>query len=693
MMIFKSKRHRWRGQGLVEFALILPLILLVLFTIIELARLLHAWVSVENGARFGVRYAVTGEYDAAYCAGYPGGVCDDQPEEDGARIPSIKDAAWAGSAAIWRNIGATVGNPGFFKVTVCSNKTGVVYFPSDVDTSTPADCQPGEDAGGPGDRVSVTVDFEHPLITPFLNTWWPNMTLSSRREGIVEQFRVARVVGLPATIALPSFTPTETLTPTITETPTITQTPTITNTPTNTPDCSNLTVIETRFNGDDFEVRVRNDFGFTVNLVDSTFIWPDDLSPSMYYNKAEWNDNQYYNGNSYNSPTSASAPSIAFYGNGNADWWEGDFNNLPASHPGYYAVDLTFRLTSGELCQLSGELDLSPPTATNTPTVTPTPDCDDIHIESIWIDGDDLRARVRNNNPSSIFLSGSSLSWTELSGSQYVNYFQYDWDTYYGGNDYDSPTSASPSNPPSWTHPSGAARTWRADFNNVPGGWLWGNFSVTLTFDYICPVSASLTEVQPTPTNTATITRTPTITLTPPAPNCDDVTVSDVRRNGDDFEIRVRNDTGWTAYLINSVLTWPDDHSFYYNKATFNGSQYYNGDSYNSPTSASAPSIAFYGNGNQDWWEADFNNVPPSGLDGYFKGVLTFDFPTWGITCTVTGSETYVAPTYTPTRTRTVTPVPSITPTPTKTYTQGPTRTPTQSPTVTNTGESCGLDC
>ena len=182
-----------------------------------------------------------------------------------------------------------MGNPGYFKVTVCSNKSGVVYFPSDVDSSISADCQPGEDPGGPGDRVSVTVDFEHPLITPFLNTWWPNMTLSSRREGIVEQFRVARVVGLPATIALPSFTPTETLTPTITETPTITMTPTITNTPTNTPDCSNLTVVDTRINRSDFEVNVRNDFGFPVELVDSTFIWPDDLSDSMYYDKADFN--------------------------------------------------------------------------------------------------------------------------------------------------------------------------------------------------------------------------------------------------------------------------------------------------------------------------------------------------------------------------------------------------------------------
>ena len=62
-----SVRRRWRGQGVVEFALILPVMLLVLFVLVELARVLSVWLAVENGARFGVRYAVTGEYDLALC--------------------------------------------------------------------------------------------------------------------------------------------------------------------------------------------------------------------------------------------------------------------------------------------------------------------------------------------------------------------------------------------------------------------------------------------------------------------------------------------------------------------------------------------------------------------------------------------------------------------------------------------------
>ena len=50
---------RRTGQGLVEFALILPVLLLVVFVVVELARLLAAWLAIENAARFGLPYAVT----------------------------------------------------------------------------------------------------------------------------------------------------------------------------------------------------------------------------------------------------------------------------------------------------------------------------------------------------------------------------------------------------------------------------------------------------------------------------------------------------------------------------------------------------------------------------------------------------------------------------------------------------------
>src|SRR4030067_1154235 len=174
----RLRAQRVRGQGIVEFTLVLPLILFILFFIIEMARLLHAYMAIENGARFGVRFAATGEYNLSYCSGFPGGLCDSRPEEDAARIPSIKDAARAGSTSVLRDESLTPGIPGFFIVTVCSNKAGIVYFPADVDAAIPADCQPVEDAGGPGDRVSGTGEVCHPLIPPILHRWRPCVALS-----------------------------------------------------------------------------------------------------------------------------------------------------------------------------------------------------------------------------------------------------------------------------------------------------------------------------------------------------------------------------------------------------------------------------------------------------------------------------------------------------------------------------------
>ena len=185
---FQTKAHS-PAQGLVEFALILPAMLLLIFVIIELARVLHAWLAIENGARFGVRYAVTGEWNPANCTLLFGADCANETEEDAARIPSIKDAARAGAVAILRDdTVTTVGDPGFFKVTVCSNDPVVTYTPGNSNIPTASECTPGEHGGNPGETVIVSIDFDHPLITPILTTFWPDLHLRAQRTGIVEQF-------------------------------------------------------------------------------------------------------------------------------------------------------------------------------------------------------------------------------------------------------------------------------------------------------------------------------------------------------------------------------------------------------------------------------------------------------------------------------------------------------------------------
>ncbi len=51
-------RRRDRGQALVEFALVLPLMLAMLVGVLDLGRVIWAWDSVSNAAREGARCAI-----------------------------------------------------------------------------------------------------------------------------------------------------------------------------------------------------------------------------------------------------------------------------------------------------------------------------------------------------------------------------------------------------------------------------------------------------------------------------------------------------------------------------------------------------------------------------------------------------------------------------------------------------------
>lgn len=57
-MMKARKRPARRGQSLVEFALILPIFLLVLFGIIDLGRGVYAYNTIQNAAREAVRVAI-----------------------------------------------------------------------------------------------------------------------------------------------------------------------------------------------------------------------------------------------------------------------------------------------------------------------------------------------------------------------------------------------------------------------------------------------------------------------------------------------------------------------------------------------------------------------------------------------------------------------------------------------------------
>jgi hypothetical protein len=67
--ILRASRNRARGQSLVEFALILPILLILLLGILDFGRAISAYNSVSNGARSGARVAIVNQdFDAIEAA-------------------------------------------------------------------------------------------------------------------------------------------------------------------------------------------------------------------------------------------------------------------------------------------------------------------------------------------------------------------------------------------------------------------------------------------------------------------------------------------------------------------------------------------------------------------------------------------------------------------------------------------------
>ena len=132
---FRNRLYGKLGQSFVEFALILPFLLLLLTAIIEFSYAFYTWVALQEVARIGVRYAVTGQYDPQYCAAagtalnafYPGIAAHDPNHDcivesdqdpitvnsvavrfeeqssllqDWARLPTTRDAAMHGGAGM-----------------------------------------------------------------------------------------------------------------------------------------------------------------------------------------------------------------------------------------------------------------------------------------------------------------------------------------------------------------------------------------------------------------------------------------------------------------------------------------------------------------------------------------------------------------------------------------------------------------
>jgi Flp pilus assembly protein TadG len=194
------------GQTLVEFALVIPSLLLIIFGMFEFGRMLQVWITVQNSAQAAARYATTGQQSVDPAI----------DKWDSIRLAAIKDVARSKAVSLSIDNSAGPSSPGYFHVYVYASDPPIkgIEYP-----------------GGPNARVAVDVVFNHPLVTPLINMIAPYITLKAHAEMINERFRHPGY-GIPVGILPPTIfpTPVPTNTPINTAIPTLQPTSTSTST-------------------------------------------------------------------------------------------------------------------------------------------------------------------------------------------------------------------------------------------------------------------------------------------------------------------------------------------------------------------------------------------------------------------------------------------------------------------------------
>jgi hypothetical protein len=205
---------RTKGQAMAEFALILIVLVAVVFLIIDSSRVLWAWITVQNAARDGARFAITGR-DVCPTGGSTRVECITSTTlESLSGLPLNEDPN-----AVWED-------DNYYRIEVwgvnANNEWELNY--------------PGE----PGAGVIVRTYYRVPIVTPLLKPIQSSFMMNGEVWLNNEQFNSlggdSAGVGLPPPIpltAVPTAGQTPTATPTDTPGPTATNTitPTITSTP------------------------------------------------------------------------------------------------------------------------------------------------------------------------------------------------------------------------------------------------------------------------------------------------------------------------------------------------------------------------------------------------------------------------------------------------------------------------------
>lgn len=181
------RRHDQRGQGLVEFAVVLPVFLLAIFGLLDVGRLVYTNSALSQAAREGARLGAT----EAGRIGAVGPACVADPSLVGTSNPGAQ--VCPADVATFKNhiVGAVN------RMVVNMGPISVVHISCDSDGSGPS-IEWSEGAGGngchdgsgnpiaaTGQLVSVRVQYTYEPLTPIISSLISSVPLSGSASMII----------------------------------------------------------------------------------------------------------------------------------------------------------------------------------------------------------------------------------------------------------------------------------------------------------------------------------------------------------------------------------------------------------------------------------------------------------------------------------------------------------------------------
>ncbi len=311
------------------------------------------------------------------------------------------------------------------------------------------------DAGSPGDRITVIVTFNHPLITPL--GFNPYIRLQARRTAVNESFRVTNAENIAPNSIPPAVVPptaiaatsTFTLAPaTPTSEPTTSVPPTATEANTATPEpftCDRLSASTLTFYGNRVFIQFRNDNVQPTELTRTWLNWNEAAVqgdyPNTYMALQALDGEVFWMGADY-QPETSTVSEGTFYTSADralpgldGAQWSGTFLNGPALLADYWAdydfsgsIFYFYNPATGGECEIALDVPPGPPPPTATPpdfvpSPTFTPDCasDLMDVEFVSFDPlGDVRLRVVNNRYVVAPFMAFDIRWPDLPGLSLV---------------------------------------------------------------------------------------------------------------------------------------------------------------------------------------------------------------------------------------------------------------------------------